>query len=148
MFRCVAHRSASRIDTQTVWNAVLALAPSRVFLSFSLTAACCATTICIYIYVYIYKYIYYIKRSMCIYNKMKIRGKTQLMNSLVVEHYVGPPYVVGRYVQHVNSSVFLRLPSQLVVVPWLETTNTTNINILLVSHASACVIRSRWIYEM
>lgn len=67
----------------------------------------------------------------CVSIIIKIRNKAQLINSLVVEHYVGPPYVIRRHVQHLNSSILLRLPSQFVVVPWLETANTTNINTLL-----------------
>lgn len=39
---------------------------------------------------------------------------------LVVEDYVGPPYVVRGHVEHVHAAVLLRLPAQLVVVPGLK----------------------------
>lgn len=44
-------------------------------------------------------------------------------NLLIVEDYVGPPYVVRGHVQHVHATVLLRLPAQLVVVPGLQQTN-------------------------
>ncbi len=39
--------------------------------------------------------------------------------SLVVEHDVRPPDVVGGHVQHVDAAVLRRVPLQLVVVPVL-----------------------------
>lgn len=65
------------------------------------SAACCAATICIY-------------PDQCgsiIIKVRKTRHKLMTLNLLIVEDYVGPPYVIGRHVQHVNTAVLLRLPS-------------------------------------
>lgn len=40
--------------------------------------------------------------------------------SLVIQHYVGPPNMVGGHMQHLHAAVLARLPRQLVVEPTLK----------------------------
>lgn len=39
---------------------------------------------------------------------------------LIVQHNIGPPYVIGWDMQHLNTAIFFGLPTKFVIVPRLE----------------------------
>ena len=51
---------------------------------------------------------------------IKTRGEIHNSNLLIVQHNVGSPNVVGRYVQLLDSSILHGVPNQFVIVPKLK----------------------------